>query len=330
MNQVSIPDDVQVLLADLYSGVFDRPFETFKETTLALVRRLIPFDAGVWGSGTYSSNEMQSVSMLDFPAANLMAYAIDWQKDDFVRAAAVGRPGRAFRTEDVMPRFRETQIYLKYSKPAGIEHSLGIVKHDPVSDLGEIVFLFRSDAGAPFTEGDRNLLEHLSLHLMNAWRQSQIAHHYRTVADGSARGFFEPESYAIADAQGLLHAAGADFCLALLAISPGWQGPTVPSALAPLLSCESGALTVGGHEFTVRRAGQRSLFAVASGGGGLGLSPAEARVARLYATGVTQRGIAARAKVSVSTVRNQLASVYLKLGVHSKVELIQALNRPAS
>ncbi|MDZ4372691.1 MAG: LuxR C-terminal-related transcriptional regulator, partial [Phenylobacterium sp.] len=148
---------------------------------------------------------------------------------------------------------------------------------------------------------------------------------YRALADGSAAGFFEPESYALADAEGLLHAAGADFCQALQAVAPGWTGPTLPGALAPLLA--GGALTLGRFEFSARPQGAMRLLAVASDGGALGLTPAEARVARLYAAGLTQGDIARRAGVSPSTVRNQLASVYQKLRVHSKVGLIQALSR---
>jgi DNA-binding CsgD family transcriptional regulator len=330
MNQVGFRHRAEAVLVDLYGGVFNRPFETFKQTTLAVVRRVIPFDMAVWGSGVYSSNAMLSVSMLDFPPTDLLAYASRWQADDFVRSAAVAEPGRAFRNEDVMPlaQYHQTPIYLEYSKPAGIEHALGVVEHDPLTDLGEMIFLFRSRTDAAFEDEDCSLLEHLSLHLMTAWRQAQIAHHYRALADGSASGFFEPESYAVADGQGLLHAAGAEFCHALQAVEPGWRGPTLPPALAPLTDRDGATLTIGRCEFTARRQAGISLLAVASGGGALGLSPAEARVARLYAAGLTQREIARRAGVSPSTVRNQLASVFAKLGVHSKVELIQALSRP--
>jgi DNA-binding CsgD family transcriptional regulator len=266
---------------------------------------------------------------VDFPLPALMAYAAHWQAQDFVRDAAVAEPGRAFRPDDLMSRadYERTPIYREYSKPAGIEHAVGIVDRNPVTDLGELIFLFRADAAAPFSEADRSLVETLAPHLVDAWRQSQIAHHYRAAADGFGASFHGHDGYAIADAAGVLHAAGEDFTRAVRAVAPEWLGPRFPPELAPLQRGDVSTLCLGDYEFTVRRLNDRRLFAVAPRGGTFGLAPAEARVARLYAAGATHREIALRLGVSVSTVRNQLASVYLKLDVHSKLELIRAVNR---
>ncbi|AUQ58658.1 Response regulator [Phaeobacter inhibens] len=53
------------------------------------------------------------------------------------------------------------------------------------------------------------------------------------------------------------------------------------------------------------------------------LSPKERRVAELLIAGATMRVIAEESGVSVNTVRNQVASVYRKTGVHNKVELLR-------
>ena len=52
-----------------------------------------------------------------------------------------------------------------------------------------------------------------------------------------------------------------------------------------------------------------------------GLTPTEERIARLAASGLTNRGVAERAFVSAKTVEANLARVYDKLGVHSRAEL---------
>jgi DNA-binding CsgD family transcriptional regulator len=329
VNPLSVPKPVQAAVADLYRGVFSLPFETFKEETLRRLQPILPFDSAVWGSGVHSTNEMLSLSFVDQPVPTLMAYATTWQPQDFVRAAAVANPGRAYRNEDVMPlaQYHQTAIYREFSRPAGIEHALGIVERDAVTDLADIVFLFRADPKAAFTDADVALLEYLSPHLVVAWRQSQIAHHYRAAADGDQAGFHEHEGYAVVDTQGVVHAAGENFCIALRSVVPTWQGPKLPAELSALLE-GAAALSLGAFEFTMRRAGGWSLLAVAARSGALGLTPAEARVARLYAGGMTQRDIAAGQGVSVSTVRNQLSSVYYKLGVHSKIDLARVLNRP--
>jgi DNA-binding CsgD family transcriptional regulator len=329
VKPLSVPKPVQAAVADLYRGVFTLPFETFKEETLRRLRPVLPFDSAVWGSGVHSTNEMLSLSFVDQSVPTLMAYATTWQPQDFVRAAAVANPGRAYRNEDVMPlaQYHRTGIYLEFSRPAGIEHALGIVERDTVTDLADMVFLFRADPDVPFTDADAALLEYLSPHLVVAWRQSQIAHHYRAAAEGDPAGFHEHEGYAVVDPQGVVHAAGERFCIALRSVLPAWQGPRLPADLSPLME-GAGALILGDFEFTMRRTKGWNLVAVAARSGALGLTPAEARVARLYAGGMTQRDIAAGQGVSVSTVRNQLSSVYFKLEVHSKIDLARVLNRP--
>lgn len=328
VSGISVPAPVQAAVAELYRAVFGQPFETFKEGGLNLVRSVLGFDAAVWGSGVYSTNEMLSVSTVNLPPAVLMAYAATWQAQDFVRSAALATPGRAFRNEDVVPLadYHQTDIYRAFSRPSGIEHALGIVHHDPVTDLGEIVFLFRADPASEFTHEERALLEFLSPHLVIAWRQSQIAHHYRAAAQGKAVGAPGQESYAVADSDGLVHAAGEDFCVALRAVAPGWKGPRLPSELAPLQRGDCSILVLGDSEFAVRRGETRHLFSASRREGTLGLTQAEIRAARLYAAGMTRRDIATRLGLSTSTVRNQLASAYEKLDVHSKVELLRALN----
>jgi DNA-binding NarL/FixJ family response regulator len=57
------------------------------------------------------------------------------------------------------------------------------------------------------------------------------------------------------------------------------------------------------------------------------LSRSERRVATLYAQGLMHSEIALQLGVSGSTVRNQIAAAYRKLGVNSKVALLHALSQ---
>lgn len=327
---ISVPRRVQEVVAEVYRGVLRDPIEAFKESTLRRIGALVPFSSAVWGSGVHSSNEMLSLSAVDRPIEWLLTYAAHWQADDFLRAAAVARAGVAFRNEDVMPPpadFRDTAIYREFSSPGGVEHGMMIVEHNAITDLAEIICLFRSDSAAPFQDDEKALLEHLAPHMIAAWRQSQLAHHYRAAMPGAGVGLGGHENYAVVDDHGLVHAAGEDFCLALRDVSPGWLGPRCPDVLRDLVAGGCSSVVVGDYEFTTRRANDRRLFAVSRQVGAFGLTPAETRVARLYTEGLPQRDIALRQGVSPATVRNQLASVYQKLNVHSKLELLRVLNR---
>lgn len=61
----------------------------------------------------------------------------------------------------------------------------------------------------------------------------------------------------------------------------------------------------------------------------LPLSPAERQVAALVLEGRTNAAIADRRGVSLSTVAKQVASMFERLGVGSRAELIAALLQPA-
>ena len=59
------------------------------------------------------------------------------------------------------------------------------------------------------------------------------------------------------------------------------------------------------------------------------LTPTERRIAELAATGLTNPQIAARVHVSRKTVEANLARVFRKLGISSRVELPRVLDRGA-
>jgi DNA-binding NarL/FixJ family response regulator len=62
----------------------------------------------------------------------------------------------------------------------------------------------------------------------------------------------------------------------------------------------------------------------------LSLTPAERSVALLVIDGLSNRAIAARRGTTPRTVGNQLASIYNKLGVGSRIELAARLGRADS
>ncbi|MDQ9168907.1 helix-turn-helix transcriptional regulator [Oxalobacteraceae bacterium R-40] len=55
------------------------------------------------------------------------------------------------------------------------------------------------------------------------------------------------------------------------------------------------------------------------------LAPAEMNVADRFAKGMTHSEIAAQLHISPHTVRNQIAQIYQKLGIHSKAELVRVM-----
>jgi DNA-binding CsgD family transcriptional regulator len=60
----------------------------------------------------------------------------------------------------------------------------------------------------------------------------------------------------------------------------------------------------------------------------VGLTPAEQAVARLVATGRTNRQTAAELYVSVKTIESHLGHIYAKLGIQSRNDLITRISSP--
>lgn len=315
------------LIAQIYAGVFEHPMASFKEATLASINLLIPFDSGIWASGVHATNTIFSVAVHNYPLEQLVTYSFNWQEQDFVRAAAVAQPGRTLRNEDVMPLadYYQTRIYREYSAPAGIEHSLGTALADPVTTLGELIYLFRKDLGQPFTDEQRDLKQRVAPHLAAAWQQKQVLQTYAGGTKEIAPAKNVPAGHAIVDPSGHLHATDARFSEAMAGCFPGWSGPVLPDQLLPLLSPDHANVKVGGLRYTVRKGVDRHLIQIDPLTAISNLSAREHGVAKLFAEGRTQSAIAADTGVSVSTVRNQIASVYRKLNVHTKVDLARAL-----
>lgn len=326
-------DDARVdrLIADIHAMVFATPIDQFKEAGLQALRGAIGFDAGLWGTGEADAGRIYSIATVDYPLDRLLAYASQWQEQDFVRAAAVANPGRAFRNEDVMAReaYCETAIYRDYSGPAGIEHALGIVDVDPITRVGEMLFLFRADPAGFYTDAECRQLERLMPHFVNAWRHRQLLHlherYRRPPAELAPFGI----AHAVVDSAGQIHAAEPEFGAMVRRLAPDWTGPLLPEMLRAALAQGQGLLRLGTLQLVVHgaaAAGDRFVLAASVRGAAPSLSPAEMRVAQAYAAGLSATDVAATLGVSPRTVRNQLASVYQKLDVHDRLALIDRLS----
>lgn len=310
------------LIAGIYGGVFSLPYSDFKEQTLRSLRKVLPFDSGIWGSGLHSTNEILSVALLDHTPEMLMTYAMNWQGEDFVRAAAVANPGVAFRNEDVMPlpEYHQTRIYREFSGPSGIEHALGTVHVDPASDVGEMLFLFRADPAQAFTDTERSIKEQLMPHLAAAWRQRQVVQTYELRFGAQPPKDFETRGHAVVDDDGMLQASDSHFSITLRDHFEGWTGPKLPAEVMAVLIAKDGGLSIRGLDFLLTRSIERHILSVTSRADRV-LSKAETRVARMFADGQTNSQIAQALGVSPATVRNQIAAIYRKLEIHSKAEL---------
>mgnify|MGYP002784099428 CR=1 FL=1 len=321
---MSTADEVNGALIVLYDMVLQRPLESFKSEALDLVSLTLPFDAAIWASGAHRTNRIFSIATKSVGAHVLMEYALLWQRKDTLRAAVVAEPGRALRNEDIMDEreHRASAIYRGFCSRHGMDWTLGCAAADPVTTVGELVFLFRTRDRGPFTEVERDRMTFVAPHLFAAWRQRQSLGLWDR--HGPAPKPQPLRCYAVVDDRGLVQAADADFGVAVQRAVPGWLGPVLPDELRRLAARDCSSLQIGSQRFVARHGDRRHLL-LALGAEVEPLSSAERRTARAFAAGATHAEIAASLDLSPATVRNQIAAAYRKLGVHNKVELATAL-----
>lgn len=313
------------LLLALHEAAFAAPIETAKEALLGPLRAAIPFDSAIWGSGAEDPPLIFGIAAIDFPLEQLIAYGA-WQAEDRLRATASASPGSALRQEDLGPiaDHRASPIYNGFCREAGIEHTLGIADLDADTRVGELIFLFRGPRAPAYTDAERDLLEQCFPHLLTARRRRMLSAFTRP--NGKAQPPDDTPGYAIIDDAGHVHASDRAFGLAMRRAFPGWLGPRLPEPLARLVGAGGDALKAGGLRFDLKRGDGRHLLRMADPDS-VQLSPAELKVARLFAQGATSAAVAERLHLSPLTVRNHVTAIYQKLQLHSKAELARYMAR---
>jgi DNA-binding CsgD family transcriptional regulator len=96
-------------------------------------------------------------------------------------------------------------------------------------------------------------------------------------------------------------------------------GPPRARSLSPPLGLRTSVLTMGGEDWLVLS------FPVTVSALPDALTPAERGVVEAVLRGLSTADIARERGTSVHTVGNQLASVFKKLGVHSRLDLVRSV-----
>jgi DNA-binding CsgD family transcriptional regulator len=316
-------------IAQIYDGVYNFPLSNFQEFVLQQVRTIIQFDSAVWLNGVSETNQMHSCVLIDQRPDLIEDYIAGYSGFDLdlVRHHAVRTPGTAFRIEDTIAieTYRANPAYQEFWRPAGIEHAMAIALIDPISRLMELLALWRADQDCPFSDDDSRNMEVLAPLIAVAWRQRQLAHLYESAMAGTVEGSARVRGHAVCDMIGVIYASDSKFNAMMQANFAGWEGPGLPE---PVLHFVRSGLRTGhleGLDLVFSEGDPRSLLAVSPATEIELLSAAETRVATLFAEGKSNALIADELGVSQSTVRNQIASVYRKLGIHSKVDLVPLL-----
>lgn len=315
--------DLNELIVELYQGVRGVAVTDFKKWALEKIRRVVPFDSGLWGSGTDVPRQMHDVFLLNHSHDLIADYLAHARAHDFVWPHMRRHPGVTINSADLTSRhaFEHSEIYRVFARRYGIECVLGTTLLDAGSSVRSIVVFWRSDASQAFTERERQVTEIITRHLLEADKMNRLFH----IEMPRQPGMRATWATAVCEPSGMLCLTDSHFKAVLRSEWLDWNNACVPRKLA-LHVQQHGGPFVG-----------RRIIVHAHAVGGLILLKArrkaavdrlgkkEHQTALFLAAGHSYQEVARLRKASLATIRNQAHSIYQKLSVLNKAQLAHAL-----
>jgi len=317
-----LPPEMQRFLADLIQAGHEAPAHKFKDMALTALKGLIPFDAALWISGRTQDRTIHNFHLIGLPRGMMDS----WERikhQDRLFSEVVANPGVTIDSKDLYGRMgrQESEVYQRHSKVYGIEAAICTGLPDPEVGLFEGISLYRRSADPGFLPRELLIKQSLFPLMSRVWHHNQIQQ-LRLSNQEQAMG-----AAAICDSLGWLHHAEEGFVELLRAEFPDWRAPELPGPVQSWLNdpAESGYL---GRDLEISRTQHDDLILLQARPRGAlaALTQREQQVAELFAAGLTYKEIAGDLGLAASTVRRHLESIYDKLEIASKVELIRLVS----
>lgn len=311
------------LLLTLYRLAQECPIHQFQDAALTLLKTYLAFDSSMWGTATMREGgiDMHSIHLHNSSPAMLEAYekVKHW---DTAAMQMTARPTMTlgFRVED-FPGEHNAEIR-QFLHDFGHRNFLITSDIHPATRFVQWVSLYRSDLASRCLEQEIDLLACLAPHLMQALAINRLVHLDRLSHD-TVRAKW---SVAIADQRGVLYHADARFKALVGAAWHSDDPQHLPPALLKQLIEHPERPQMGGGGVIVRHSREQDLLflkARASEAVDM-LSEREFLVARLIATGLTQKQVATQLNRSLETIRSQIKAIFNKLDINN-VALLGAL-----
>jgi len=319
-------------LLPLYELAYQAPAECFCALAIAFLRRHVSFDAAFWcnAQADISTAEVvpNALHIEHLDTSFLMAWAREVETDPVLH--------RCYANHGEVQRIDVDITYAKLGSSRRLLRQVNINSYECTLldgfSPGEIQFLSLYHEQREWcSDEEKRHVEALLPHMRLAWKMNH-ALEANSVACGGA-STEAGTSWCVAEAAtGAVIRAQRAFEQAMAA---DFAGPRQAGCLAASIMREVGVRTRGRiktmenlYEFRVVGA---HLFIAARGCRAHGrLTPRQHQVARLYASGLSHKEVAASLGIAPSTVRNLVAAVFDQLGVGSRMDLLRALEQRVS
>lgn len=312
-------DRVDQFIASLYQLAASGDTETFRESALRALGRILSYDGVLWGSGNYSSSVFHSVVTLGMAGGYPEALE-KTQSINPMLPALLSRVGHAIDMRSVVDdrAFHDSEIYRRCFSRYGIERVLSYLDYDPRSRIYTLISLYRFHADHAFTEAERRVFERAAFHLLAAARHAFLVH----VAMDNGGVADHVSHAAVCDDHGLLYQTQPAFLDLVEDVFGALTYPRLPFALPAPGQCvvvrdlcvEAERL---GDLFCVRIWRQRPIDR---------LQGRDRAIVDGVCRGMTFKDIGRELHLAPSTVSNRLYHVYRELGVANRSSLARLVH----
>ncbi|MDM0022873.1 helix-turn-helix transcriptional regulator [Variovorax saccharolyticus] len=312
------------LLLRLYRLSKEQPLHLFQDQALGLVKGVVSFESAMWGTAATAPPGGIDVHTLHLheKSPQMMIDYEDVKHLDTAAASLFGlaRGTRAFNTATWWGDRRGWQ-FRDYVQGYEQNNMLITMANDTSAQFMEWISLFRADPEQHNTEAETRLVHLLSPHLMQALGLNRVTQLERSAPDWRPKR----RGTAMGDLMGVLYHVDPIFEALMRSEWNDWPGRVLPRAVLEHFLRGQGHF-VGRTLVATHHVEHGLLFLRARPRYGVdGLSPRERVVAQLLAKGNTHKQIAQQLGRSPATVRNQIRSIYEKLGVTHVAGLLNEL-----
>ncbi|MBT6339357.1 MAG: helix-turn-helix transcriptional regulator [Desulfobacula sp.] len=285
------------------------------------LKSLIPFDMALWASGHEKELEVHNTYLYNLPEI-LMESWEQIKHQDKLLAGLIANPGKTFDVYDFYSRYERKNLdtYQQHSKLFGIEHAISTAVSNPNSGLLEIMSLYRRDPEKKFSRDEQMVKQFIFPLMIAAWHSNQIQHLVNLPRPSVT------DSLALCDIKAWIRHADPDFIGLIKGQWPKWSGPVLPKPIAAWLAGKEKKILKKKIVFSRRKINDLILVQAHPRGSIVFLTKREEQVAGSFAAGLTYKEIANELELSPNTIRSHIESIYKKLAVSNKVELLQAIN----
>ena len=309
-------------LLKLYRVAHEMPICQFQESTLQLIKQVLPFDSSMWGSASTHSDGLDIHRIhLHQKSPEVLEIYEPLKRHDTAAAAMLGQREATcgFHAESWFAESGPRELFLALKK-FGQENFFITSNHNLELQFVEWITLFRADADAHCTPTEINLLSNLAPHVMQAQSFNRMIH-LRSMDISNTR----KRGAAVADLRGVMyHTDDAFEDIVDSEWGSGKKQKLPVNVLMHFLQCQSNFI---GRTLVMSHHTEHNLLflKVRPRCGIDNLSPREKTVAKLIAKGNTHKEIAQLLNRAPATVRNHIQTIYGKLRINNVAELIEEL-----